>query len=87
MSIKGRQNKSGDKDRKLGEVRDNGEKSFFQGERTSEDMETGETTSTSKKKDLHHPDLKKNAGWVRIQNDENIKDKRNTLDRGQKLVD
>jgi len=59
MSIEGRQNKPGDKDRKLGEVRDAGEKSFFQGEPTSEDMETGETTSTSKKKDLHHPDLKK----------------------------
>ena len=59
MSIEGRQNKSWDKDRILREVWDVGEKSFFQGEPVSEDMETGETTSTSKKKDLHHPNLKK----------------------------
>ena len=59
MSIEGRQNKSRDKDRILREVWDVGEKSFFQGEPVSEDMETGETTSTSSKKDLHHPNLKK----------------------------
>lgn len=83
MSIEGRQNKSGDKDKRLGEVWDVGEKSFFQGEPLSEDMETGETTSTSKKKDLHHPDLKKTLVVSEYRNKENIKDKIKTRDKGQ----
>ena len=83
MSIEGRQNKSGDKDKRLGEVWDVGEKSFFQGEPLSEDTEAGETTSTSKKKDLHHPDLKKTLVVSEYRNKENIKDKIKTLDKGQ----
>lgn len=83
MSIEGRQNKSGDRDRILGEVWDVGEKSFFQGEPVSEDIETGKPTSTSKKRNLHHPDLKKMIVVPGYINKENIKDKINTRDKGQ----
>ena len=40
-----------------------------------EDIETGEPTSTSKKKDLHHPDLKKMLVVSEYINKERTKDK------------